>query len=90
MNERLIDLKKKPELRIGQMIYVEIFGMLNKGHREPTPYEVTKVNTTSIYAKSKDRDIEKRFDKKTWISKSALANHKIWLSPEEYWKSVKN
>jgi hypothetical protein len=80
---------KKPELQVGQTIYIESVGWLNKEPREPKPYEVTKINSKSIYAKSKERNLEQRFDKSTWTSNSSLSTDYIWLSPEEYWNSIK-
>lgn len=82
-------MSKKPELKVGQTIYVESIGWLNSEPREPKVYEVTKINTKSIYAKDKDSDSEKRFDKKTWTAKSTLTTDYIWLSRDDYWKSIK-
>ncbi len=81
--------KKKPELQVGQTIYVESTGWLNQEARDPKPYEVTSINSKSIYAKDIDNNYELRFDKKTWTAKSSLSTDYIWLSPEDYWNSVK-
>lgn len=80
---------KKAELQVGQTIYIESVGWLNREQRELKPYEVTKINSKSIYAKSKESNYEQRFDKKTWASKGSLSTDYIWLSPEDYWNSVK-
>jgi hypothetical protein len=80
---------KKPELQVGQTIYIESVGWLNKEPSEPRPYEITKINSKSIYAKSKDRNFEQRFNKSDWTAKSSLSTDYIWLSPEDYWNSVK-
>lgn len=82
-------MAKKPELKVGQTIYVESTGWLSQDTREPQPYEVTKINTKSIYAKSKNRGQEQRFDKKTWAGNSTFGTDYIWLSPEDYWNNVK-
>src|SRR5690606_36898941 len=82
--------KKKPEVQVGQIIYVEYLDWLNQKSREPRPFEGTKINTKSIYAKSKDDRYEHRFDKKTWTAKSALGTEHIWLSTKDYWNAVKS
>lgn len=84
-------MSKKPELKIGQIIYVESTGWPNQEVREPQPYEVTKINSKSIYVINKNRmsGKEQRFDKKTWTSSTTFGTDYIWLSPEDYWNSVK-
>jgi hypothetical protein len=83
--------KKKPELQVGQTIYIEEVSSFYKDEpSEPKPYEVTKTNTKSIYAKRLDSDREYRFDKKTWEHRTGFGYSKhIWLSPEEYWNAMK-
>lgn len=81
-------MSKKPALSIGQTVYVERFGWLNKEPKEPLPYEVTKINTSSIYAKTKEEAKEVRFDKKTWMAKEAMSELRIWLTAEDYWHKI--
>jgi hypothetical protein len=82
---------KKPELQVGQTIYIESLGWLNKEPSEPREYVVTKVNSKSIYARPImfGNSQEERFDKKTWTAKTPLSTLCIWLSTEDYWNSVK-
>ena len=84
-------MSKKPELKVGQIIFVESTGWLNKDRSEPVPYEITKINTKSVYARNKNRPsgLEQRFDKKTWTSSSSFGTDYIWLSLEDYHNSVK-
>ena len=84
-------MAKKPELKVGQTIYVESTGWLNQEKREPQPHEVTKINSKSIYVVNKNRPSsqEQRFDKKTWTASTTFGTDYIWLSPEDYWNSVK-
>lgn len=85
-------MPKKPELKEGQTIFVESNDWLSiglVGKREPVPYEITKINSRSIYAKTKDTGYEQRFDKKTWSSDTMFGTDYIWLSIEDYRKAVK-
>lgn len=83
--------KKKPELHVGQTIYVEITSWWSSSKpTEPKEFIVTKVNTRSIYARPKDSSFEYRFDKNTWRHDTGIGDmYYIWLSPDDYWSAVK-
>lgn len=82
--------KKRPNLEVGQTIFVETVGFLSGDEpKEPKPYIVKKINTSSIFVGSSDSVIDIRFDKKTWTYRSLLGDMNfIWLSREEYWNSI--
>lgn len=85
--------KKKPQIEVGQTLYVTQREMF----RETTPnlreFEVTKVNTTSVYMKDinneRARDREIRFDKKTLSYNSGIGFRLIaYTTEKEYWDMI--
>ncbi|WP_335505331.1 beta barrel domain-containing protein [Bacillus sp. JJ722] len=83
--------KKKPELIVGQIVYIEESCDFYKDEpSDPVPYEVTKINSKSIYARRQNGSREYRFDKSKWEHKTGFGYTKyIWLRPQDYWDAVK-
>jgi|SRR5690625_863350 len=73
----------------GKTVYVHSSNMfLGSESDNLAEYIITKVNTVSFYARSKESGVEKRFERKTKESRSVGYIYKAYIDPEEYHQKV--
>lgn len=78
------------ELKIGQEIYVNQSSLMLRNPDNIEKYEITKINTVSVYAKPTNRDFVVRFKKSNLTAKDGFGTYyKAYLTEDEYWDKVK-
>lgn len=83
-------MKANKDIKVGQKLYVkrrEMFGRRENDDLEE--YEVTKVNTASVYAQAIGSDYEIRFDKRKLTHDNGMGTfYKAYLDANTYWDEV--
>lgn len=77
-------------VKIGQEIYISNRSMFYVEEPRIDTFIVTKTNTTSVYVKRPNSEIEIRIDKKTGKIKSFLGEYgACYLSENDFWNEIK-
>lgn len=78
-------------IEVGQVLYVVTREMFLSGDAEIEEFEVSKVNTASVYVKKKNSGFEIRLNRKSLIGRSMLGGYyKGYLDRDTYIKEVED
>ena len=77
------------DVDVGQKIYVSQRDMFSTRYENLNEYEVTKINTNSIYAKEMGSEREIRFTKSSLEHTNGCGvRYQAYLSPDTYWNKI--